>query len=104
MRKQDAVAHVVQQVEYPDDFAVWLHENWHVYVEFERLAIAALKRGRSRLSAKFLFELIRWNTATSEAGQYKINNTSAAPCARLFDHLNPERAGAFEFRPRRIAA
>ena len=104
MKKQDAVAFVVQQAEFSDDFAVWLHDNWHVYQEFERLSIAALKRGRYRLSAKFLFELIRWNTATSEAGQYKINNTSAASCARLFDHLNPDYAGAFEFRQRRVAA
>ena len=104
-RKESALAHVIAADDYHPDFAGWLYAHWDIYTEFERLAHVAIKRGRIRLSAKFLFELIRWNTPLREDGEpYKLNNTQASSAARLFDHLNPEHAGYFEFRQRRVAA
>ena len=100
-RKESALAHVMATPGYRPDFPGWLNEHYGIYAEFERLALQAVKRGRVRLSAKFLFELIRWNTAVSEDGAYKINNVFAACCARLFDEMNPREAGCFEFRERR---
>ena len=103
-RKESALAHVIESHEYSERFPGWLHEHWHVYVEFERLAVAAINRGRIRLSAKFLFELIRWNSEVREEGEpYKINNTFATDCAHLFEFLNPQHEGFFEFR-QRVAA
>ena len=100
-RKESAIAHVVASSDYGPRFPGWLFEHWEVYVEFERLALTAIARGRLRLSAKFLFELIRWNTAIREEGEpYKINNTHAADCARLFERLNHSKTGFFEFRQR----
>ena len=99
-RKQDAMAHIVQSADYHPDFPGWLHAHFDIYEEFERMALAAIRRGRIRLSAKFLFELIRWNTQISEQDTYKLNNSMASSAARLFDHLNPEHAGYFEFRQR----
>lgn len=103
--KSTALAHVMKASDYGRRFPGWLAENWEIYVEFERLALAAIARGRTRLSAKFLFELIRWNTAIREEGEpYKLNNVFSADCARLFDRMHPEKAGFFEFRQRREAA
>lgn len=103
-RKESAIAHVIASSDYHPGFPGWLFSHWDIYCEFERLAIVAIKRGRTRLSAKFLFELIRWNTALSEQDTYKLNNSQASSAARLFDHLNPQHAGHFEFRQRRVAA
>ena len=103
-RKDQAIAHVIVTPDYRHDFAGWLYANWDIYEEFERLALAAIRRGRVRLSAKFLFELIRWQTAVSEQGAYKLNGNYSADAARLFDHLNPQHAGMFEFRVRRATA
>lgn len=100
-RKEGALAHVAETSGYRPDFAGWLFANWPIYEEFERLALAAIKRGRVRLSAKFLFELIRWNTALSEDGPVKLNNVFSSDAARLFDNMNPRESGCFEFRERR---
>lgn len=101
MRREDAIKHVVLSGDYTERFPGWLHAHWNVFEEFERMAKSAINRGRERLSAKFLFEMIRWNTPVREDGAiYKVNNTHAADCARLFDHMNPKMAGAFEFRTR----
>lgn len=103
-RKEAAIAHVIASTDYHPRFAGWLYEHWAVYVEFERLSVAAINRGRIRLSAKFLFELIRWNSEVREEGEpYKINNTFATDCANLFEHLNPQHEGLFEFRQRAAA-
>ena len=99
-RKETAIARVIFNADYREDFSGWLREHWDIYEEFERLALAAIKRGRVRLSAKFLFELIRWQTSMSEHGAYKLNGNYSADAARLFDHLNPQNAGMFEFRVR----
>lgn len=104
-RKESALAHVIASTDYHPRFPGWPFEHWDIYAELERLAIAAIKRGRTRLSAKFLFELIRWNTAIREEGEpYKINNSHASDYARLFDCMNPQHAGYFEFRQRREMA
>lgn len=45
------------------------------------------------------------NSEVREEGEpYKINNVYSASCARLFEHLNPQHAGHFETRKRRVAA
>lgn len=85
-------------------FAQWLSDHWSIYAEFERLALYGASRGRDRVSAKFLFEQIRWNTALSEDGGWKLNNSMAASCARLFAHRQPKHADLFEFRAKAVQA
>lgn len=103
--KESALAHVIASTDYHHRFPGWLFEHWTIYEEFERMALSSIRRGRHRLSAKLIFELIRWNSEMREDGEpCKLNNTHAADCARLFDHLNPQHAGYFEFRQRREAA
>ena len=104
-RKEAALAHVITSTDYHPRFPGWLFENWTIYEEFERMALSSIRRGRHRLSAKLIFELIRWNSEMREDGEpYKLNNVFSASCARLFDHLNPQHAGHFEFRARRATA
>lgn len=91
--------------EFCAEFPGWIADHWNVYAEFERLARDGIERGHKRLSAKFIFELIRWRTAVREAGEiYKLNNSMAASCARLFDRMNPAMAGHFEFRNRAVCS
>lgn len=104
-RKDSALAHVIASTDYHPRFPGWLFEHWTIYEEFERMALSSIRRGRHRLSAKLIFELIRWNSEMREDGEpYKLNNVFSASCARLFDHLNPQHAGYFEFRARRATA
>ena len=98
-RRNIAVQYVKDNSDFDERFAPWLMENWHVYLEFERLARDGIDRGRKRLAAKLLFELMRWFTPVREDGaEYKINNNYAPYCARLFDELNPNDTGYFCFR------
>ena len=104
-RKESALAHVIASSDYHPRFAGWLFAHWDIYEEFERMSLSSIRRGRMRLSAKLIFELIRWNSEVrEEGGPYKINNVFSASCARLFEHLNPQHAGHFETRKRRVAA
>lgn len=102
-RQQTALRHVIEGSGYRSDFPGWVAANWEIYEEFERLSLAALKRGRIRLSAKFLCELIRWNSALREEGPYKVNNVYSADLARLAVKMNPDLESLFEFRARAMA-
>lgn len=104
MNKQTAIRHVLESSGYRPDFAGWLNEHWPIYLEFERMAMFAHKQGRTRLSAKFIFEMIRWNTQLREDGPYKLNNSFTTDIARLCAHINPVLKGAFEFRVRSAEA
>lgn len=102
--KQRALDIVGKGTEFRRDFPGWILNNWTVFQEFERLCLFAAKRDRPRVSAKFIFGLIRWNTAIREEdGPYKINGNFAPDCALLFERLHPQHKGIFEFR-RRVAA
>lgn len=103
MDKQTAIRHVLETDGYRGEFGAWLNDHWPIYLEFERMALFAHKQGRARLSAKFIFEMIRWNTAIREDGPYKLNGNFSADCARLVVHLHPALSGLFEFRARLAA-
>jgi len=100
-RQQEAVKHVLTSDGYRTEFGPWLNANWEIYEEFERMAVASQKRGRYRLSARHLTDMIRWNTALSEdRAPYKINNNHYSCMSRLAVKLNPSLEGMFEFRAR----
>lgn len=103
MNKQTSIRDVLVSSDYRPDFAGWLNDHWPIYLEFERMAMFAHKQGRTRLSAKFIFEMIRWNTAIREDGPYKLNGNFSADCARLVVHQHPDLSGLFEFRARLAA-
>lgn len=102
-KREQAIQHVLEAGGYRGDFPRWVFEHWEIYEEFERMALFAHKQGRPRLSAKFLFEMIRWNTMLREGGAYKLNGNMTADCARLASHFHPQLIGLFEFRVRTTA-
>ncbi len=58
--------------------------NPQVWEAFDRLARQAVGVGRTRLSAKLFFEVIRWETLVSARGDaFKVNNSFSAFYARL---------------------
>jgi len=81
-----------------DDFRGWLEENFHVYVGFEDLALR-LAHSKRHLGAKSLWETLRFQSAIGElSGEWKLNNTYTADCARLAMEMNPILCGMFETR------
>ena len=81
-----------------NDFRAWVDENWHVYEEFERRAVR-LGQGHRHIGAKSIWESIRFASAVRElSGEFKLNNTYTADCARLSMEMNPSLKGRFETR------
>ncbi len=80
-------------------FAEYHRLNPHVFVEFVKLAEKAKERRRARIGAKFLLELIRWNTPVSTIGdEFKVNNSFVSRYVRLLAFKRPDLAHLFETR------
>lgn len=80
-------------------FMAFHHENLKVYDLFERFALEAIRRGRSRFSARTIIHRIRWYTEIETRGDaYKINDHWSPFYARMFLKKHPGHDGFFEFR------
>lgn len=80
-------------------FAEWLDTNWHVWERFSAIANEVWARGRKHYSARTILEVMRHETVIREIGSdFKLNDQSAPPMARLYMHLWPEKTGFFELR------
>ena len=68
------------------NFQKFDREHPDVYAEFKRLADIAVSRGRQRIGAKMLMEVIRWNYIldTPPDDDFKINNNYTAYYARKY--------------------
>lgn len=75
-------------------------DNPQVYALFDKFTRYAIKHGRTRLSAKMLFERIRWETTFAAQGGdgFKINNNMSAYYARLWIRNNPRHSDFFATR------
>ena len=75
-------------------------QNPSVYAAFESAALRAIQRGKRKLSAKLICEVIRWEhwIDTKDATPFKLNNNYPSYYARLFMHYHPEYDGFFETR------
>jgi hypothetical protein len=102
-------------VHFSPGFPLWLRENAHIWVAFEREAtrawaarggLAAATRGKMpHYSARTIVEVLRHHSMLREAGGgWKINDHCVPELARLYHLLYPSRAGFFETRARRSAA
>ena len=89
------------------DFRSWLEQNYHIYEEFERRAIRLAQTTwcgtasypLKHLGAKSIWESMRYASAVRElSGEWKLNNTYTADCARLAMLMNPNLKGMFETR------
>ena len=66
-----------------------------------RLAIEAVRAGRTKLGIAQLWEVTRWNLWTEAREQgFKLNNDFRAPCARYLMATSPELVDVFETRRR----
>lgn len=77
-------------------------ENPDIYTVFEKYTLMAINKGFRHFGAKAVFEWIRFQTGIFGTGDYKVNNTYTPDYARLFEEKNPQHAGIFEKRQRRV--
>lgn len=85
-------------------FPAWLAKNWHVYVEFERVAVR-LSEVTKHGSAYAIWETLRYRTAVGELDSaFKLNNLYRADCSRLAAILQPRLIDFFERRRRGIVS
>jgi hypothetical protein len=82
-----------------EGFTKFNGENPHIYEEFEKQALAAIHKGRKKISAKLIINWIRWNEYLRTSDQnFKINDAYQSYYARYFIERHPQYEGLFEFR------
>jgi hypothetical protein len=80
-------------------FLEFHHNNPKVYELFCHFARQALDAHRTRLSAKLLWERIRWYTTVETTDpEWKLNNNHHAYYARLWLADHPDRPDFFRLR------
>ena len=81
--------------------------NPWVYEAFVDLARDLVARGRTKIGAKALFEVIRWNWDLNRIADtdetYRLNNNHVSRYARLAAESEPELAAVFNMRALRAA-
>lgn len=84
---------------FPPAFFEWLAENQSIYRGFVLIAREGHRRGLRKWSAKAIFEVLRWQTATREVdSKFKLNNNHTSKLARLAMKQFPELSGVFAIR------
>lgn len=80
------------------DFKTYDKENPEIWHQFKKFAYQAKKKGFQHYSAKGIFEIIRWHTATEGNDGFKINNNYHADYARKMMATFPSYEGFFRTR------
>lgn len=81
-------------------FEAWIAAHPEVYSGFVRLAYQARDAGATKVGAKHIIEVLRWNSMISgkdDAG-WAINNVYVSRLARLVAEREPGLAHLFEMR------
>lgn len=83
-----------------DKFVDYHKGNPQVYEMFKKFTQQVLDKGRDRISAKFIFERMRWESliVADDPEEFKINNNYTSFYARMFEHEFPEHEGLFAKR------
>lgn len=80
-------------------FVEYHQKNPHIYNIFKGTATRAINKGFKKYSAKAIFEIIRWETASYKSpDEYKVNNNYTAFYARMFQNEYPEHKDFFRNR------
>lgn len=80
-------------------FAEYHEANPQVFAKFADLAEEAKRRGRPRIGAKFLLELVRWQTPVAANGdEFKVNNSYVSRYVRKLSTERPHLASMFATR------
>lgn len=78
----------------------WLRENPGVYAEIVR-RVRRVRDAGNRVGIKAVFESIRWDQSVRTVGDdWKMNNSYAAPVARIVMEREADLDGFFETRER----
>lgn len=81
------------------DFPAWLEENGHVWARFCWEADKLRALGRKHYSARTILEVLRHESALSDADvTFKLNNNHAPDMARLYQLTHAGSDGFFELR------
>jgi len=73
--------------------------NPHVFQAFEKQALQAIEKGKTKISAKLIINWIRWNEFLESTDKnFKINDAFQSYYARHFVDKYPEHRSVFEFR------
>lgn len=80
-------------------FETWLRQNEHVLTVFCERALEAQRAGRTKIGAKRLVEVMRWDTRLTSSGDaFKLNNSFTSRLVRAAIARHPELDGFFEQR------
>ena len=73
-------------------------KNPQVFKMFRRFAEEARASGLKHFGAKAVIERVRWETAISGSGSFKVNNNYTSRYARLLEIVDPSFKGFFRNR------
>ena len=94
MNYQDLHGHTIRE-----GFLAFNSKNPHIFLEFEKQALRAIKKGRKKISAKLIINWIRWNEQLKTTDvDFKINDAFQSYYARAFVEKYPEHSERFNFR------
>lgn len=104
MKKEDVIGGLLADgvnIKTSLQFLAWHEANPSVWQMFEEKALNLINSGKKRWGAKAIFEVIRYERAEKEGGQfedYAVNNNYPAYYARVFAMKHPQHKKFFEFR------
>lgn len=94
MNYQELNGHTIRE-----GFTKFNRDNPHIFKAFERQALHAISKGRTKISAKLIINWIRWHEfLESNDKNFKINDAFQSYYARYFIQIHPEHTEVFEFR------
>lgn len=80
-------------------FEAWLAKNPAVLDNFVRLARQAKAAGRTKIGAKMIAEVLRWDSfIAGDDDGYKLNNVYVSRLVRRAVEQHPDLVGLFEMR------
>jgi len=83
----------------PPSFLAYHAATPEIYEMFEKFTLQLIERGYQHYGAKGVIERIRWETAITGRGDYKIDDRYNCYYARRFEHDHPEHEGFYRHRP-----
>lgn len=91
--------HIYTNMDNKEWFEKYDQENPRIYEFFKQYSIKSIRRGFHHLSAEFIFNIIRWETAIMANGEeFKVNNNAKPFYARKFMREHPQYDGFFRKR------
>ena len=98
------MTHPNRRLQLDAEFDQFLADNPEVYKKFRMIAVKLKAKGFNKWSAKGIWEVLRWELATTTnapASEWKLNNNFTSRMARKLMFEEPEDFGEF-FELRRL--